>query len=151
MPFPDKGVVSKDSKKSTIAIPPDATDARPDAPAVRPESPVTTNVSGRVKHDDRGNAIWEWAMSTGAMVVESASPKFKKLANPTLSLVDEPPAVRQPQGPVQRNPEGTIQGYSPYDSGLLDKKAAPRKKDLRKLSEWLKLKKQAESLKSVKQ
>ena len=36
-------------------------------------------------------------------------------------------------------------GYDPYDSGKLGKKPGPPgKKDLRKLGEWLKLKKQAE-------
>jgi hypothetical protein len=34
-------------------------------------------------------------------------------------------------------------GYNPYDSGKLGKQAGPRKKDLRKLSEWMKLRKQA--------
>ena len=41
------------------------------------------------------------------------------------------------------NPLGTKKGYDPYDSGKLGKPPAPRKKDLRKLSEFLKLKKQA--------
>ena len=106
--------------------------------------------SGRVKHDDRGNAIWEWALSTGAMAVESATQKLKKLDDPTLSLVDDVPPLRQAPDVVHSKPVGAVHGYSPYDSGLLDKKDAPRKKDLRKLGEWLKLKKQAESLKSGK-
>ena len=103
------------------------------------------NNTGRVKHDDRGNAIWEWAGSTGALVVESATQRMKKLDNPTLSLVDD---GRPAGGHVKENPRGAVQGYSPYDSGLLGRKEAPRKKDLRRLSEWLKLKKQAESRKS---
>ena len=46
---------------------------------------------------------------------------------------------------VRANPLGTKKGYDPYDSGRLGKKPPPAKKDLRKLSEWLKLKKQAEA------
>jgi hypothetical protein len=45
---------------------------------------------------------------------------------------------------VKPNPHGTVKGYNPYDSGKLGKTAVPpRKKDLKKLSEWLQLKKQA--------
>ena len=44
-----------------------------------------------------------------------------------------------------RKPARNEKGYDPYDSGRLGKKAPPAKKDLRKLSEWLKLKKQAEA------
>ena len=42
------------------------------------------------------------------------------------------------------NPLGTKKGYDPYDSGKLGKKPEPpRKKDLRRLGEFLRLKKQA--------
>jgi hypothetical protein len=107
---------------------------------------VTTNTSGRVKFDDRGNAVWEWAVTTGAFsaeVSEVSTARLKKLENPTLSLADDdsPP----PANLVRPNVKGTVHGYSPYDSGMLVKAAAPRKKDLRRLSEWLKLRKQASS------
>jgi hypothetical protein len=37
-----------------------------------------------------------------------------------------------------------VKGYNPYDSGKLGKQPEPpKKKDLKKLSDWLKLKKQA--------
>ena len=46
---------------------------------------------------------------------------------------------------VRPNPQGTKKGYDPYDSGRLAKAAAAaKKKDLRRLGEWLKLKKQAD-------
>ena len=45
---------------------------------------------------------------------------------------------------VRANPLGTKKGYNPYDSGKLGKAPAPaRKTDLRRLSEFFKLKKQA--------
>jgi hypothetical protein len=107
----------------------------------RRNAPVTQNVTGRIKHDDRGNAIWEWAVATGKCGVETAAQRLKKLDNATLSLAEDAPT---PLELVRRNPLGTVKGYSPYDSGVLAKKQGePRKKDLRKLSEWLKLKKQA--------
>jgi hypothetical protein len=109
---------------------------------------VANNLSGRVKHDDRGNAVWEWAVATGSFGTDAVAQRLKKLDNSTLSLADDAPLSHDV---VQQNPTGMVKGYSPYDSGVLEKKAAPRKKtDLRKLSEWMKLKKQASALKADK-
>jgi hypothetical protein len=107
------------------------------AGANKPPAPKPT---GRVRHDDRGNAIWEWAVTTGKFTTESSTQRLQRLDNPTLALADDAPT---PVEVVARNPHGVAKGYSPYDSGLLDKKNVPRKKDLKKLSEWLALKKQA--------
>ena len=57
-----------------------------------------------------------------------------------MSLADDAPT---PVDTVRANPLGMKKGYNPYDSGKLGKTEGPRKKDLRKLSEWLKLRKQA--------
>jgi hypothetical protein len=93
-----------------------------------------------VRFDDRGNAIWEWAVRTGEFAKDSASARLKKLDNPNLSLADDAPI---PSEVARANPMGTIKGYNPYDSGKLDSKDAPKKTDLRKLGEWLVLKRQA--------
>ena len=96
--------------------------------------------TGRVKFDDRGNAVWEWAVGTGKFGLEVSTARLKKLENPTLSLADDAPT---PVETVRANPLGMKKGYNPYDSGKLGKQQGPRKKDLRRLSEWLKLRKQA--------
>ncbi|HMK85328.1 MAG TPA: hypothetical protein VK437_05155 [Steroidobacteraceae bacterium] len=98
--------------------------------------------TGRVNFDERGNAVWEWSISTGAFGRDVSTERLQKLENPSLSLADEAPISQQG---VRANPTGTVKGYDPYDSGRLGKSKpeAPRKKDLKKLSEWLKLKKQA--------
>jgi hypothetical protein len=98
--------------------------------------------TGRVKFDERGNAVWEWQVTTGAFGVEVSTQRLQKLEHPALSIADDAPT---PFETVRSNPLGTKKGYDPYDSGKLGKKPPPAKKDLRKLSEWLKLKKQAES------
>ena len=99
--------------------------------------------SGRVKFDARGNAIWEWAVATGAFGREVSTERLKKLENDGLSLAEDAPT---PVDHVKPNPLGTVKGYNPYDSGKLAKsQQAPKRTDLRKLSDWLKLKKQAAS------
>ena len=120
-------------------------------PASNPGSPGSAEPSskdgkpgekttGRVKFDDRGNAVWEWSVSTGAFGREVSTERLQRLEHPSLSIADEdtrPNAVRV-------NPLGAKKGYDPYDSGKLGKKPEKPKTDLRKLGEWLKLKKQAE-------
>ena len=99
--------------------------------------------TGRVKFDERGNAVWEWQVATGAFGREVTTQRLQKLEHPALSIADDAPT---PFETVRANPLGTKKGYDPYDSGKLGRKPEPpQKKDLRKLSEWLKLKKQAEA------
>jgi hypothetical protein len=97
--------------------------------------------TGRVQFDDRGNAIWEWSIATGAFGREVSTERLQKLENPGLSLAEDAPTPSFNQ--VKPNPQGAVKGYNPYDSGRLGKAEPPRKKDLKKLSEWLALKKQA--------
>jgi hypothetical protein len=103
--------------------------------------PTDGKRSGRVRFDDRGNAIWEWSVATGAFGREVSTSRMKKLENDALSLAEDAPT---PFDGVQPNPLGVVKGYDPYDSGKLGKpREAPKKTDLRKLGAWLKLKKQA--------
>ena len=106
---------------------------------------VTRNNSGRVKFDDRGNAVWEWAVETGRFATDVSTSRLKKLENTTLSLVDDSPPPVSGGAIVKPNPKGVVQGYSPYDSGLLAKtdRAPAKKKDLRRLGEFIKLREQA--------
>ena len=103
---------------------------------------MTNNNTGRVKFDDRGNAVWEWAVTTGAFGTDVSTERLKKLESHTLALADDMPS---PDDIAKQKPNSATQGYSPYDSGLLIKQEEPPKKktDLKRLSEWLKLREQA--------
>jgi hypothetical protein len=128
--------VSAENSKSNPKPAPPGTDG-----AAAPDAPVTEKSTGRVKFDDKGNAVWEWSIATGAFGREVSTERLQKLENPTLSIADD---SATPFDTVRPNPLGTKKGYDPYDSGKLGKRpAAPVKKDLRRLSEFLKLKKQA--------
>jgi len=105
-----------------------------------PQPKADAKTTGRVQFDDRGNAVWEWSLATGAFGREVSTERLQKLEHPALSLADEAPTTCES---VRANPLGTKKGYDPYDSGKLGKPAAPVKKDLRRLGDWLKLKKQA--------
>jgi hypothetical protein len=84
-------------------------------------------------------------VATGAFGREISTERLKKLEIDALSLAEDSPGS---PGGVQSNPLGTVKGYNPYDSGKLGQNQQPPKKtDLRKLGEWLKLKKQVESKK----
>jgi hypothetical protein len=111
------------------------------APDTRAAPASSGKQSGRVQFDERGNAIWEWSVATGAFGREVSTERLQKLENPGLSLAEDAPT---PSQRVKSNPTGTLKGYNPYDSGKLGRgPEVPKKKDLRKLSDWLKLKKQA--------
>jgi hypothetical protein len=128
--------VSRDNAK----IPPKPGDAA--EASVAPKPKIQANTSGRVQFDERGNAVWEWSVATGAFGREVSTQRLQKLEHPALSIAEDAPT---PFETVRPNPLGTKTGYNPYDSGKLGKKPeAPRKKDLRKLSEILMLKKQAQ-------
>ena len=134
--------MNRDSSKS--AHNPSADGAgQPPAPEGKTDAPTQGKGTGRVKFDDRGNAIWEWSVATGAFGREVSTERLQKLEHPALSIADDAPT---PLDTVRPNPLGTKKGYDPYDSGKLGKRPeAPRKTDLRRLSEFLKLKKQAAS------
>ena len=113
-----------------------------DAPASQPVG-LTRNNSGRVKFDDRGNAVWEWAVETGSFATDVSTSRLEKLENHALALADDAPPPASDL--VKPNPKGVVQGYSPYDSGLLAKTGRPttKRKDLRRLGEFIKLREQA--------
>lgn len=94
---------------------------------------LATNVTGRVDHDERGNAVWEWAKNIPGAAID----------NTGLAIVDDDRPA--PLGTVKLNKVAAKSGYNPYESGLIERKrAAPKKRDLRALSNWIEQQKKRE-------
>jgi hypothetical protein len=67
---------------------------------------------GAVKHDSRGNAVWQWAVETGKHAVNSTSTLLRRLELPGLSIEGEKPAAGEPP---PKTPElEKRRGYDPY-------------------------------------
>jgi hypothetical protein len=50
---------------------------------------VSRTRSGKVNHDSRGNAVWDWGMATGVFARVKATELLSMLDNPTLALEGE--------------------------------------------------------------
>jgi hypothetical protein len=44
---------------------------------------------GKVKHDSRGNAVWDWAIDTNVLSKKSSTELLKSLEEPQLTLEGE--------------------------------------------------------------
>jgi hypothetical protein len=78
-----------------------------DKPAAPPASaPAPAKSSGRVKFDERGQAVWEWQLKTGRFDLDVDSARIRALTQTELS-VDDPTAAPPP-------PTGG--GMNPYEN-----------------------------------
>jgi hypothetical protein len=88
---------------------------------------------GRIEYDELGNPVWR-----PFTAVKSAQTLNRMLKTDKLSIEES--------GSRGIKKVRAEDGYNPYGSGLVKHDGQrPRKKDLRALSEWVKLKKRLES------
>jgi hypothetical protein len=120
-----------------------------------PPPPASEKRSGRVGFDERGNSVWEWQLETGVYSRDVSTQKLKKLELGDLSIAEtaaykRPPGLGDTKAPM---PGG---GFNPYDNAkALGKKFQPtpstqparKPTDLKKLEEWMKMKKRVEDAK----
>jgi len=138
---------------------PTSTDKPPPDDKADAPNPPSEKKSGRVTFDARGNAVWEWSMSTGIFGRDVDSERLKKLEAADLKIADDTPHKAKAFGtlPDKRGP-----GFDPYNTHAQKPVASPPKTtggdpynnlssargkagdrsekptDLRRLSEWIK-------------
>jgi hypothetical protein len=141
----------------------DKSSQEPPAPGPT-ESATDRKPSGRAAYDERGNPVWEWQLETGVYSRDISTQRLKKLDLNDLSIAEtaslpQPPGLKDPPGrkalpgggfnPYDNSTTGTGNvARDPYNSGARGalKSAPPARKpvDLKKLEEWLELRKRVE-------
>lgn len=127
--------------------------------------------SGRAAHDERGNSVWEWQLETGVYSRDISTQRLKKLDLNDLSIA-ETASIPRPPGLTEPPARNTLPGggVNPYDNSTTDRgnvasdpynsggrgalktdarsgqNSPPARKpvDLKKLDEWLELRKRVE-------
>jgi len=66
--------------------------------------------AGRIKHDERGNAVWDWLKETGRFCVESTSALLRRLEVPELKVEGE-----KDEGLRLESDRDRGGGYDPYN------------------------------------
>ena len=84
----------------------------PAAPAKPGASPASHGPSGKVVHDERGNAVWDWLKQTSRIAIESTSRLLRRLEAPELKVEDTQ------DNELRLMPDGKTcagGGYDPYN------------------------------------
>src|SRR2546421_12191740 len=82
---PKSGISPPGSAAAKPAAPGAAARAGLAGPSARPSA---AGSSGKVVHDDRGHAVWQWVKQTSRIAIESTSRLLRKLEAPDLKVED---------------------------------------------------------------
>ena len=77
--------------------------------------------AGRIVHDDRGNAVWNWVKDAGRICIDSTSALLKRLDFGDLKVEGEKDEGLRLEDPT-RDAGG---GYDPYNQKIAPKKSKP--------------------------
>jgi hypothetical protein len=78
--------------------------------AAKPGAPGRSG-SGRVVHDERGNAVWDFLATTSRIALEATSRLLKKLEAPELKIEDS----KDEELRIMPEPGSGGSGYDPYN------------------------------------
>ena len=82
--------------------------------------------AGRVRHDERGMAVWDWAVASGEFAALSATNMMKKLEIDDLKIEETQRAVRALAQPQGRDVGGGGDPYNQRGSGQRPGEAGQR-------------------------
>jgi hypothetical protein len=71
--------------------------------------------TGKVVHDERGNAVWDWLKQTGRNAIESTTRMLRKLESPELKVEEAHEEELRIQPDSGSSPGG---GYDPYNQPI---------------------------------
>lgn len=100
----------------------------PSGPASKDKTPAAPGSGGRVVHDSRGNAVWQWVKDTGRHALESTSALLKKLEVPELEVEDH----KEDNELKLEDDVDAGGGYDPYGTRVGSKKPPPPKTPFKK-------------------
>lgn len=89
------------------------------------DAPVNMANAGRVRHDERGVAVWDWAVATGEFATLSATNVMRKLDFGDLKIEETQRSVKAMQ-PVGRDQGGGGDPYNTRGAGQRTGEAAKR-------------------------
>ncbi len=96
-----------------------------DAPAAKDSEMPSGGPSGRVRHDERGVAVWDWAVASGEFATLNTSRALKKLEVAELTIEEHEPAELK----LEVSGRDKAGGFDPYNqrgSGKRQGEAAER-------------------------
>jgi hypothetical protein len=109
---------AENERQEAQSLTPDTSDRVDMPPGDRP--------AGRVRHDERGVAVWDWAVATGEFATLSATHALKKLEIDALKIEE---TSRTPKLSLEKSGRDKGGGFDPYNqrgSGKRQGEAAER-------------------------
>jgi hypothetical protein len=98
---------------SNVPAGPGAAGPRPAASPPKPGAAApSAQRTGKVVHDARGNAVWDWVKETSRIAIESTTRLLRKLEAPELKMEDTHEEELRIMPDHGQRPGG---GYDPYN------------------------------------